>query len=74
VQLAQKTARLIAAVIERDELERRLRERKVVERAKGILQQRDGLSEEHAYLLLRSTSRHRSLPMFDVVRGRRRST
>jgi transcriptional regulator with GAF, ATPase, and Fis domain len=57
VQLAKRTARLIAAVIERDDLQQVLRERKVVERAKGILQQRRGLSEERAYVLLRNTSR-----------------
>jgi GAF domain-containing protein len=65
---AQRTGRLISAVMERDELEQRLRERKIVERAKGILQERRGLSEERAYLLLRSTSRRRRLPMFDVAR------
>jgi GAF domain-containing protein len=68
VQLAKRTARLIAAVMERDELQQVLRERKVVERAKGILQQMRGLSEERAYLLLRNTSRRRRLPMFEVAR------
>ena len=68
VNLARRTARLIAAVIERDDLHQVLRERKVVERAKGILQQRRGLSEERAYLLLRNTSRRRRLPMFEVAR------
>ncbi|MBM3728920.1 MAG: GAF and ANTAR domain-containing protein [Acidobacteria bacterium] len=46
-QLAETNARL------RDELETR----KLVERAKGILQQRQGLSEEEAYLRLRNESR-----------------
>jgi GAF domain-containing protein len=68
VQLAKRTGRLIAAVMERDDLQKALRERKVVERAKGILQQRRGLSEERAYVLLRNTSRRRRLPMFEVAR------
>jgi GAF domain-containing protein len=73
VQLAKRTARLIAAVMERDDLgqddlQQVLRERKVVERAKGILQQRRALSEERAYVLLRNTSRRRRLPMFEVAR------
>jgi len=68
VHLAKGTARLIAAVMERDDLQQVLRERKVVERAKGILQQRRGLSEERAYILLRNTSRRRRLPMFEVAR------
>jgi two-component system, response regulator PdtaR len=68
VQLAKRTGRLIAAVMERDDLQQVLRERKVVERAKGILQQRRGLSEERAYVLLRNTSRRRRLPMFEVAR------
>jgi GAF domain-containing protein len=68
IQLAKRTARLIGAVIERDDLQQVLRERKVVERAKGILQQRRGLSEERAYVLLRNTSRRRRLPMFEVAR------
>ena len=68
VRLAKRTARLIAAVMERDDLQQVLRERNVVERAKGILQQRRGLSEERAYILLRNTSRRRQLPMFAVAR------
>jgi transcriptional regulator with GAF, ATPase, and Fis domain len=68
VQLTKRTARLIAAVMERDDLQQLLRERKLVERAKGILQQRRGLSEERAYVLLRNTSRRRRLPMFEVAR------
>jgi GAF domain-containing protein len=68
VQLAKRAARLIAAVMERDDLQQVLRERKVVERAKGILQQRRGLSEERAYIFLRNTSRRRRVPMFEVAR------
>ncbi len=66
--LASRIAQLAAAVLERDVLTRKLRERKLIERAKGIVQQRRGLSEEHAYLLLRNTSRRRRLPMAEVAR------
>jgi transcriptional regulator with GAF, ATPase, and Fis domain len=47
---------------ERDELERRLEERKVVERAKGLLQQ-EGATEESAYLQIRRISRQRRVSM-----------
>jgi response regulator NasT len=43
-------------------------ERKLVERAKGILQQRRRLSEEQAYLLLRNNSRRRRMPMVNLAR------
>jgi GAF domain-containing protein len=67
LNIAQRTGRLLSAVLERDDLEQRLKERKVVERAKGILQQRRGLTEEAAYLLLRGVSRRRRLSMFEVA-------
>ena len=67
VDIAQRTGRLLSAVLERDDLEQRLRERKVVERAKGILQRRRGLTEEGSYLLLRGMSRRRRIPMFQVA-------
>jgi signal transduction protein with GAF and PtsI domain len=55
--LAQENARLL------EELETR----KVVERAKGILQQRHGISEEDAYLRLRNQSRRLRRPMKDLA-------
>jgi uroporphyrinogen-III synthase len=55
--LAQENARLT------EELETR----KLVERAKGILQQRYGLSEEDAYLRLRNQSRRLRRPMKELA-------
>ena len=55
--LAEENARLM------DELETR----KVVERAKGILQQRFNLSEEDAYLRLRNQSRRLRRPMKELA-------
>ncbi len=45
-----------------------LETRKLVERAKGILMQRLGLSEEDAYELLRRRSRNSRRPLRDVAR------
>jgi uroporphyrinogen-III synthase len=55
--LEQQNARLI------DELETR----KLVERAKGILQHRHGISEEDAYLRLRNQSRRLRRPMKELA-------
>ena len=41
--------------------------RKLVERAKGILQQRHGLTEEEAYLKLRDQSRRLRRPMKELA-------
>jgi GAF domain-containing protein len=68
IDVAQRSARLLTAVIERDSLQQKLAERKLVERAKGILQRRRKLSEEQAYLMLRNTSRRRRTPMADLAR------
>jgi GAF domain-containing protein len=67
VLLAQRTVCLICAVMERDELQQRLRGRKVIERAKGIIPKRNGLAEERACILLHNTSRRGGLPMFDIA-------
>ena len=44
-----------------------LEERKIIERAKGVLQQRFGLSEEEAYRRLRDESRRLRRSMRDVA-------
>jgi GAF domain-containing protein len=62
--LAFENARLISETIE---MKRTLEARKVIERAKGILQQRNGLTEEQAYLDLRSESRRLRRPMRDLA-------
>lgn len=68
IAVVQRTARLLAAVLERDALQRGLLERKLVDRAKGILQQRQRLSEEQADRLLRSDSRRRGVSMINVAK------
>jgi response regulator NasT len=55
--------------VHREELERRLEDRKVIERAKGILMQRDGLSESDAYRMLQRTSQSRNVTMADLSRS-----
>ncbi len=62
--LEEENARLTE---ESAEMKRQLETRKSVERAKGILQQRQGLSEEEAYLRLRNESRRLRRPMKDLA-------
>ena len=62
--LAFENARLISETLE---MKRTLEARKVIERAKGILQQRHGLTEEQAYLDLRSESRRLRRSMRDLA-------
>jgi uroporphyrinogen-III synthase len=62
--LAEVNAKLLE---ETQEMKRQLETRKLVERAKGILQQRYGLSEEEAYLRLRNESRRLRRPMKDLA-------
>ena len=45
----------------------RLETRKVVERAKGIMQHKLGITEEDAYLKLRNESRRLRRPMRDLA-------
>jgi len=58
--LSQENNRLVE---EREEMKRQLETRKLVERAKGILQHRYNLTEEEAYLRLRNESRRLRRPM-----------
>jgi two-component system, response regulator PdtaR len=62
--LADQNARLVQ---EAHEAKRQLEIRKIVERAKGILQHRHGLTEEEAYLRLRNESRRLRRPMRDLA-------
>jgi signal transduction protein with GAF and PtsI domain len=62
--LAFENTRLMTETLEMKQL---LEARKVVERAKGILQQKDGLTEEEAYLHLRSESRRLRRPMRELA-------
>ncbi len=52
---------------EKERLEQELETRKLVERAKGLLQQKHGLSEEEAYLRLRNQSRRLRRPMKELA-------
>ena len=62
--LAEQNAKLIEETLE---MKRQLETRKVVERAKGLLQQHHGLTEEEAYLRLRNESRRLRRPMRDLA-------
>jgi signal transduction protein with GAF and PtsI domain len=62
--LAEANARLLE---ETQEMKRQLETRKLVERAKGILQTRYHLTEEEAYLRLRNESRRLRRPMKDLA-------
>jgi len=55
--------------IRAEELHQRLEDRKVIERAKGILMQREGLSEGDAYRMLQRTSQSRNVPMAELSRS-----
>jgi two-component system, response regulator PdtaR len=48
-------------------MKRTLEARKLIERAKGILQYKHGLTEEEAYLRLRNESRRLRRPMRDLA-------
>jgi GAF domain-containing protein len=61
--LAFENTRLMTETLEMKQL---LEARKVIERAKGILQHNDGLTEEEAYLHLRSESRRLRRPMREL--------
>jgi uroporphyrinogen-III synthase len=58
--IALENAWLIAEALE---IERKLMDRNLIERAKGILQQKLALTEEQAYLLLCNRSRSLRRPM-----------
>jgi response regulator NasT len=53
---------------QRDMLELKLEERKIVERAKGLLMESRGLSERDAYRFLQKTSQDKNTPMVDLAR------
>lgn len=52
---------------EKAEMQRRLETRKLMERAKGILQKRMGLDEETAYLTLQKMSRQKRKPLREIA-------
>jgi len=62
--LAEENARLME---ETQEMKRQLETRKLVERAKGLMQHRYSLTEEEAYLRLRNESRRLRRPMKELA-------
>ncbi len=62
--LSEQNARLLE---EASEARRQLEIRKIVERAKGILQHRHGITEEESYLRLRNESRRLRRPMKELA-------
>ncbi len=62
--LQEENARLMEESLE---MKRELETRKLVERAKGILQHRHGITEEEAYLRLRNQSRRLRRPMKELA-------
>lgn len=53
---------------EKTTLENKLEERKVLERAKGILMETRKMSEQEAYRFLQKTSQDKNTPMIDLAR------
>jgi AmiR/NasT family two-component response regulator len=65
--LQAQSDRLARMENELESTRRSLNERKVIERAKGLLMARRNLSEEAAYKLLRQTSMDQNRRMVDVA-------
>ena len=71
IGLGLPLAALLATSTLREELQRTaqlLADRKVLERAKGLLQEATGWSEEQAYLHIRRLSRQQRTPMREIAR------
>ncbi|HEX7117492.1 MAG TPA: response regulator [Longimicrobiales bacterium] len=58
----------IDAKRQRDQLEVKLEERKIIERAKGLLMDTRGLSEREAYRFLQKTSQDKNTPMVELAK------
>ena len=58
----------IDAKRQRAQLEAKLEERKIIERAKGLLMDTRGLSEREAYRFLQKTSQDKNTPMVDLAK------
>ena len=68
LRLAVSRAReLAAARKDATTARRQLEDRKIIERAKGILMRRTGSSEQEAYRMLQRTSQDRSVPMVQIA-------
>ena len=70
IRLAVSRAReLKSAKHEAHEAKTQLENRKLIERAKGILMRRTGSSEQEAYKILQRTSQDRSVPMVEIAKA-----
>jgi response regulator NasT len=70
IRLAVKRARAVQeARTDAANARAQLEQRKIIERAKGILMRRTGSSEQEAYRILQRTSQDRSLPMVDIAKA-----
>lgn len=58
---------LASAQNERDELSAELKDRKLIDRAKGLLMQRQSLSEDEAFRKMRKTAMDKGLKLADVA-------
>jgi uroporphyrinogen-III synthase len=67
IELAKFKAEVARLESEKSALSERLETRKLVERAKGILQREQGISENEAYLMLQRQSRQRSKSMKEIA-------
>jgi response regulator NasT len=66
---AQRARELRDARQDASDARTQLENRKLIERAKGILQRRTGASEQEAYRILQRTSQDRAEPMVDIARA-----
>lgn len=70
IRLAAWRAReLVMARRDATDARRELENRKIIERAKGILMRRTGTSEHEAYRILQRTSQDRGKPMVEIARA-----
>lgn len=58
----------VQAKYQRDQLESKLEERKLIERAKGLLMDTRGLNEREAYRFLQKTSQDKNTPMVELAK------
>lgn len=70
IRMAVSRAReLSTAKRDATDARQQLENRKLIERAKGILMRRTGTSEQEAYRILQRTSQDRSVPMVEIARA-----
>ncbi|HVZ78918.1 MAG TPA: ANTAR domain-containing protein [Gemmatimonadaceae bacterium] len=66
---ASRAKELASARKDADAARQALENRKMIERAKGILMRRTGSSEQEAYRILQRTSQDRSVPMVEIAKA-----